>query len=57
MEITCYNCGVHKECDECGAEYWREGITYRAEDFDDLVFMRAIVHNECPVCGSWRCEQ
>ncbi len=32
MDITCYNCGVLKDCGECGQEYWQEGVTYTQAD-------------------------
>jgi hypothetical protein len=61
MSITCYNCGVQKDCDECGQEYWEEGITYTQAQFDDHPdpnhYLRCLVYNRCPECGSYRCEQ
>jgi len=56
MPLTCFNCGVMKECEHCGHEHWEEGVTYQCEDYPLEVQERMVLYHECPECGSLRTE-
>jgi hypothetical protein len=56
MNYTCYSCGVEKECDHCGHEYFEEGVTYDADDFTLEKQERLVYYGECCQCGSHRIE-
>ena len=55
-KITCYACSTIEECQTCGQEVEKEGITYNLSDYDLEIQAESVLYGTCPKCGSHRTD-